>query len=355
MADYYSCEHVSPELISQEVKRVRELSAARKSKLYSSYHCISCEFACTFDRISFRKHATESQHVVFVRNKEPLELYCAACQDFQFSSVFDKMTKRKRPRTGLTLSSTGKVSPVGAVYRQTKGLCNMGATCFMSSVLQVLMKNTVLMNCDQLQLPYERCRTVVDRSMSIDNSSRLSGDSSGNSAATANANAHCIFCEFKKLSSEANRLGSLSSLIFTVVTVISTFILCFRRDNGSDSLVPAHLLYAVWSELDYIAGYQQQDAHEFLIAFLDGMDQHLRLNHPFGASDGVVQSLSVPPPPYSSNSPRKSPRTESKGRAFSYSVLSPPMLRRGVSDNEPSSTGSAHYTAPCAEMLEVCW
>jgi hypothetical protein len=207
MADYYSCKHVSPELISQEVKRVRELTLARKSKLYSSYHCISCEFACAFDRNSFRKHATESQHVVFVRNKEPLELYCIACQDFQFSSVFDKMTKRKRSRTGLTLSSTGKVSPAGAVYGQTKGLCNMGATCFMSSVLQVLMKNTVLMNCDQLQLPHERCKTVVDRSVSIDNSSRLSGDSSGNSAATANANAHCIFCEFKKLSSEANRFG----------------------------------------------------------------------------------------------------------------------------------------------------
>lgn len=137
---------------------------------------------------------------------------------------------------------------------------------------------------------------------------------------------------------------------------------CPHRDDGCESLVPANLLYAVWSELDYIAGYQQQDAHEFLIAFLDGMDQHLRQNHSVSSDNAGGVALAngeALHSGYSSSSPRKSPRTESKHRAFAFAagaavMLSPPpALRRSVSDNEPSSAGSVHYTPQCAEVLEV--
>jgi ubiquitin carboxyl-terminal hydrolase 22/27/51 len=38
---------------------------------------------------------------------------------------------------------------------------------------------------------------------------------------------------------------------------------------------PHKLLYAVWQHSKHLAGYSQQDAHEFLIALLDGMCVHL--------------------------------------------------------------------------------
>lgn len=41
-------------------------------------------------------------------------------------------------------------------------------------------------------------------------------------------------------------------------------------------VIPSHLLYAMWSFVDYLAGYTQQDAHEFLIAFLNSMDCQIR-------------------------------------------------------------------------------
>jgi len=34
----------------------------------------------------------------------------------------------------------------------------------------------------------------------------------------------------------------------------------------------------MWNFVNYMAGYSQQDAHEFLIAFLNSMDSQLRVN-----------------------------------------------------------------------------
>eukprot|EP00039_Didymoeca_costata_P008056 m.107431 g.107431 ORF g.107431 m.107431 type:complete len:349 (-) comp13927_c0_seq4:264-1310(-) len=46
--------------------------------------------------------------------------------------------------------------------------------------------------------------------------------------------------------------------------------------SGSKSQFSPHkLLYAVWQHSHHLAGYSQQDAHEFFIALLDGMHTHL--------------------------------------------------------------------------------
>ena len=37
---------------------------------------------------------------------------------------------------------------------------------------------------------------------------------------------------------------------------------------------PHHLLHSVWTHAHHLAGYEQQDAHEFFIAFLNGMHMH---------------------------------------------------------------------------------
>ena len=44
-------------------------------------------------------------------------------------------------------------------------------------------------------------------------------------------------------------------------------------------LVPSSLLYAVWSYARHLASYDQQDAHEFLLALLDGLGAHLQKYH----------------------------------------------------------------------------
>ena len=44
-------------------------------------------------------------------------------------------------------------------------------------------------------------------------------------------------------------------------------------------LVPSKFLFSVWTFADHMAGYEQQDAHEFMIALLDGIETHLRKYH----------------------------------------------------------------------------
>ena len=53
--------------------------------------------------------------------------------------------------------------------------------------------------------------------------------------------------------------------------------LIYRCVNAGErtQLSPHKLLYAVWQHSKHLAGYSQQDAHEFFIALLDGMHTHL--------------------------------------------------------------------------------
>ena len=199
--EYYSCEHVSPERVILGLRSVSQMGLSRRLQLQTQYCCVSCDFVCRFSRDDMKNHVSKSGHSLFIRSKDPIELYCALCEDFQFSSVFDRHLRRKRPRT-VGLGQITKKFANGTVH-QARGMCNMGATCFMSSVLQVLMKNPVLMSCDQMQIPVDRCKTVIDRSQSIDNSSKHSSDTLSHTVFTGIQT--CIYCEFQKLIADIQR------------------------------------------------------------------------------------------------------------------------------------------------------
>jgi hypothetical protein len=98
------------------------------------------------------------------------EVYCGSCGDFKYSSVFDGIVKRKRPLP-MSLSmdpsssahdmNTASVSSASRVAeekykrsarrRKGRGICNMGSTCFLSAVLQVLMHINLISQNKQMQ------------------------------------------------------------------------------------------------------------------------------------------------------------------------------------------------------------
>lgn len=57
------------------------------------------------------------------------------------------------------------------------------------------------------------------------------------------------------------------------------------QPGGDVAIIPSNLLYAVWNFVDYMAGYTQQDAHEFLIAFLNSIDCQLRRDSEYASPD----------------------------------------------------------------------
>ena len=61
----------------------------------------------------------------------------------------------------------------------------------------------------------------------------------------------------------------------------------------NSSLAPSGLLHALWAQFNYMAAYEQQDAHEFLVALLDGLSTHLHRNH--GVDCSVLQHFMPPP------------------------------------------------------------
>ena len=56
---------------------------------------------------------------------------------------------------------------------------------------------------------------------------------------------------------------------------IHTFLSQFYSGHRSPH-IPFRLLHLVWTHARHLAGYEQQDAHEFLIAALDVLHRHCK-------------------------------------------------------------------------------
>ena len=183
--------------------------------------CTRCDLRGSRMDTSFMDHFMAQKHYIAVRLNAPRELFCIPCQDYQYHSDFDRRlgngrlfrwgrpTEITTTTTSITsananITGSGSVSPVPQSYSTSpypykaasvdraltpSGFVNMGNTCFLSSVMQVLLQATVL----------QRYYTDVEKNNNISrNNSIANGTTNSLTGCTCTAiqdNNSCIACE----------------------------------------------------------------------------------------------------------------------------------------------------------------
>ena len=166
-------------------------------------------------------------------------IYCLICKDYVYDSKFLKINEKNQQKAAKGLKRSISYYPIFqseaeiACLKQhpkklitegnklgLRGLYNLGSTCFMNCIIQVLIHTPVL-----------RDFFLSDRHMC-----KL---------------ASCMVCEISNIFQEF-------------------------YSSKSSPLSLHDLLVLIWKNASHLAGYKQQDAHEFFIATLNLLHTHFR-------------------------------------------------------------------------------
>ncbi|XP_059535819.1 ubiquitin carboxyl-terminal hydrolase 27 [Myotis daubentonii] len=221
------------------------------------HSCLSCVFFGCFTEKHIHEHAQTKQHNLAV-DLYYGGIYCFMCKDYVYDKDIEQIAKEEQGEALKLQASTStevsyqqcSVPGFGEKYptwETTKpelellghnprrrritssftiglrGLINLGNTCFMNCIVQALTHTPILR--DFFLSDRHRCEMP---------SPEL-----------------CLVCEMSSLFRE------------------------LYSGNPSPH-VPYKLLHLVWIHARHLAGYRQQDAHEFLIAALDVLHRHCK-------------------------------------------------------------------------------
>uniref|UniRef100_A0A060T4A7 Ubiquitin carboxyl-terminal hydrolase n=1 Tax=Blastobotrys adeninivorans TaxID=409370 RepID=A0A060T4A7_BLAAD len=206
--------------------------------------CLECSFVGCVEKHG-AEHARAQGHNLAVDICEGTEanMYCYSCADYIIDDKFEAITKTDD-------YAVGTLPP----YQATTGLrgfYNMGATCFISVVLQSFVHNPIIRNF------------------------YLSGGHDKNECPRGTSGEPCLGC------------------------CVDDLFVDFFKTNNSQGFGPIDILVASWKVNRALAGASEQDAHEFFQFILNELHKthfrssvmgHLDKGHEGGGEDDITCS-----------------------------------------------------------------
>uniref|UniRef100_A0A8C9BZV0 ubiquitinyl hydrolase 1 n=1 Tax=Phocoena sinus TaxID=42100 RepID=A0A8C9BZV0_PHOSS len=209
------------------------------NRLHSCLHCVF--FGC-FTKKHIHEHAKAKRHNLAIELMYG-GIYCFLCQDYIYDKDIEIIAKEEQRKAWKMQGVGEKFSTWEPTKRELellkhnpkrrkitsnctiglRGLINLGNTCFMNCIVQALTHTPLL------------------RDFFLSDRHRCEMQSPGS----------CLVCEMSSLFQE------------------------FYSGHRSPH-IPYKLLHLVWTHARHLAGYEQQDAHEFLIAALDVLHRHCK-------------------------------------------------------------------------------
>lgn len=134
------CEHINQETLD----KIRSVREARKNWLedFVQYSCLECDEIASFGALN--KHFESTKHGFAINSNH---VYCMSCKDL----IYDPSTTfkpRKRKQLQLSEEDENYIStntmPKPCGREGVRGLFNLGETCYMNAVLQMMVHNNLL-------------------------------------------------------------------------------------------------------------------------------------------------------------------------------------------------------------------
>ncbi|XP_077490268.1 ubiquitin carboxyl-terminal hydrolase nonstop isoform X1 [Amblyomma americanum] len=213
---------------------------ARGPRLHA---CLQCVYFGCYGNRHIHEHARASQHLLAVDISYGV-VYCFTCADYVYDRELEAIARKHRRRCARLLGlqeyyhhwepssfeldllrrNPRRKRIANNSYIGLRGLINLGNTCFMNCIVQALTHTPLLR--DYFLADRHVCQFRDDPAM-------------------------CLVCEMSRLFQE------------------------FYCGKSSPH-IPYRLLHLVWTHARHLAGYEQQDAHEFFIATLDVLHRHCK-------------------------------------------------------------------------------